>query len=70
MIDRTELDLRYAAHDARTDRVNREGWKTSPAPPATPQRSRRSPARGGANIHHLTFQFRDWLPTPLRRAAV
>ena len=29
MIDRTDLDLRYAAHTARTARINREGWQRS-----------------------------------------
>lgn len=33
MIDRTELDLRYAAHAARTARINREGWQRTDATP-------------------------------------
>ncbi|HET8629138.1 MAG TPA: hypothetical protein VFL91_17085 [Thermomicrobiales bacterium] len=32
-LDRTDLDLRFAAHRARVALVNREGWKAASRPP-------------------------------------
>ena len=40
MIDRTDLDLRYADHAARVARVDREGWLREEALPTGARRPR------------------------------
>ena len=40
MYDRTSIELRYEAHEARVERVNREGWKYEQPAPARQVRER------------------------------
>src|SRR3954452_7796956 len=44
MIDRNELDLRIADHDARTAQANRDGWRQPEA------RTHRAGRRGGRGL--------------------
>jgi hypothetical protein len=56
MIDRTDLDLRYAAHAARMARIDREGWQRS-APTRSPARGTRPAVTPMARIGRMVNWF-------------
>lgn len=62
MIDRTDLDLRLAAHATRTDRINRQAWWQG--------RETRQPVRAALATLLVTLAARlDATILPARREA-